>query len=157
MSILCCQKAFQIIQNLQYIFWAWVWSPPPFEQCSKNADLVEGGTPYFEFIQVFWVNPFSSVNNICWTNIILHWRLQQKPLTSIEDTTASLSEVDFPSVTICNLNQVLSHLIPDDMSQSAMSQCHNSQGHNLQSQSGAFWWNVHQLLFRISPALLCLA
>ena len=29
MSILCCQKAFQIIQNLQHIFWTWVWSPPP--------------------------------------------------------------------------------------------------------------------------------
>ena len=27
-------------------------------------------------------------------------------MTSIEDTTASLSEVDFPSVTICNVNQV---------------------------------------------------
>ena len=36
---------------------------------------------------------------------------QQKPMTSIEDTTASLSEVDFPSVTICNVNQVPSDLI----------------------------------------------
>ena len=32
-------------------------------------------------------------------------------MTSIEDTTASLSEVDFPSVTICNVNQVLSDFI----------------------------------------------
>ena len=31
-------------------------------------------------------------------------------MTSIEDTTASLSEVDFPSVTICNVNQVPSDL-----------------------------------------------
>ena len=47
MSILCCQKAFQIIQNLQHIFWTWVWSPPPFwTMFKKNADLAEVGSPY---------------------------------------------------------------------------------------------------------------
>ena len=39
MSILCCQKAFIIIQILQHIFWTWVWSPPPFEQCSKKMRI----------------------------------------------------------------------------------------------------------------------
>ena len=32
--------------------------------------------------------------------------LQQKPITYISDTTAPLAEVRFPSVTICNVNQV---------------------------------------------------
>ena len=32
--------------------------------------------------------------------------LQQTPVISISDTTGPLSEVYFPSVTVCNLNQV---------------------------------------------------
>ena len=41
MSVLCCQKAFKIIQNLQQIFWTWVWPPPPlpFERCSKKLRI----------------------------------------------------------------------------------------------------------------------
>ena len=31
---------------------------------------------------------------------------QQKPLTTIADTTAPLSDVRFPSLTVCNANQV---------------------------------------------------
>ena len=46
MSILCCQKAFNIIQNLQHIFWTWVWPPPPFfEQCSKKLRIWWRGAP----------------------------------------------------------------------------------------------------------------
>ena len=32
--------------------------------------------------------------------------MQQRPLTTIGDPTASLSDIYFPSVTICNVNQV---------------------------------------------------
>ena len=31
---------------------------------------------------------------------------QQKPVISIDDTTGPLDEVHFPSVTVCNMNQV---------------------------------------------------
>ena len=77
---------------------------------------------YFEFIQIFWVHPgirwttqypYRWVNQTFVRKIFERPQLlskkpiaQQKPMTSIEDTTASLSEVDFPSVTICNVNQV---------------------------------------------------
>ena len=51
MSILCCQKAFKIIQNLQHIFWTWVWSPPPFEQCSQKLRIWCRGAPLREALQ----------------------------------------------------------------------------------------------------------
>ena len=37
--------------------------------------------------------------------------MQQRPLTTIGDPTASLSEIYFPSVTICNVNQVKRSMI----------------------------------------------
>ena len=36
----------------------------------------------------------------------LHIKFQQSPVISISDTTGPLNEVFFPSVTVCNLNQV---------------------------------------------------
>ena len=46
MSILCCQNAFKIIQNLLQNFWTWFWSPTPFwTMLKKTADLVLEGTP----------------------------------------------------------------------------------------------------------------
>ena len=36
---------------------------------------------------------------------------QQKPLTTIGDPTASLNEIYFPSVTVCNVNQVKKSLV----------------------------------------------
>ena len=45
MSILCCQKAIKIIQNLQKNLNMGL-TPPLFEQFSKkNADLAEVGSP----------------------------------------------------------------------------------------------------------------
>ena len=32
--------------------------------------------------------------------------LEQKPMTYIDDTTAPIGDLNFPSVTICNINQV---------------------------------------------------
>ena len=32
--------------------------------------------------------------------------LEQKPITYIDDTTAPIGDLNFPSVTICNINQV---------------------------------------------------
>ena len=36
---------------------------------------------------------------------------QQKPVISIDDTTGPLDEVYFPSVTVCNMNQVIFQLL----------------------------------------------
>ena len=33
--------------------------------------------------------------------------LEQKPMTYIDDTTAPVGDLNFPSVTICNINRVL--------------------------------------------------
>ena len=44
MSILCCPKAFQIIQNLQHIF-EHGFDPPPFEQCLKKCGFGGGWHP----------------------------------------------------------------------------------------------------------------
>ena len=45
MSVLCCQKAFKIIQNLQHIFWTWVWSPPLLNNVKKNCGFGGRGHP----------------------------------------------------------------------------------------------------------------
>ena len=45
MSILCCQNAFKIIQNLLQNFWTWKWPPPFWTMFKKTADLVYEGTP----------------------------------------------------------------------------------------------------------------
>ena len=37
-SILCCQKAFRMIQTCNINFYTWVW-PPPFTQCVKKHPI----------------------------------------------------------------------------------------------------------------------
>ena len=60
MSILCCQKAFQIIQNLQHIFLTWVWSPPKptppplLNNVQKNCESGGSGHPLLATYSLKW-------------------------------------------------------------------------------------------------------
>ena len=45
MSILCCQNAFKIIQNLLQNFWTWKWPPPLLNDVQKNCRVGDGWDP----------------------------------------------------------------------------------------------------------------
>ena len=74
MSILCCQNAFKITQNLLQIFWTWVRPPLPFwTMFKKTTDLGDEGTPYcVEFLFVKFniesegINHESDLNESFW-------------------------------------------------------------------------------------------
>ena len=61
------------------------------------------------FTKIGWlaVVILSIVASVYFMAINLREYFQQIPLTYINDTTAPLTDVYFPSVTICNLNQVI--------------------------------------------------
>ena len=69
--------------------------------------LIIGGAITGSFYTVITnVNNYFDVMKTCISSSVSVYILQQSPLTFINDTTAPLADVFFPSVAICNLNQV---------------------------------------------------
>ena len=78
---------------------------------------------------------------------------QSDPLTSIADSTAPLSDLIFPGVTICNINQVYINQIINQ--QSIHQSNHQSNGYTSNHQANGFTSN-HQLSINMTYWLSCI-